>query len=74
MNSLTHQALGINPVTITPEVMLYAGNVVGCDENQVTVKFSDWTGAQVGTEEEVEEIEESHEWGEIVGQWRIVSV
>jgi len=53
--------------------MLHVGTVVGWDENQVTVRFSDWTGARVGTGEDVEEIEESHEWGEIVGQWRIVS-
>jgi len=68
------KALGINPVTITPEVMLRVGTIVNCDENQVTVKFLDWTGVRLGTEEGVEEIEESHEWGDIVGQWRIVSV
>jgi len=54
--------------------MLRVGTVVSCDENQVTVKFSDWTGFSVGTEAEAEEIEESHEWKDIVGQWRIVSV
>jgi len=54
--------------------MLHVGTVVSCDENQVTVKFSDWTGVRLGTEEDMEEIEESHEWGDIVGQWRIVSV
>ena len=72
-NELTYQALGINPVTITPEVILHVGTVVGCDENQVTVKFEDWTGVRLGPEEDVEEVEESHEWGEVVGQWRIVS-
>ena len=55
-------------------MMLHVGTVVGCDKNQVTVKFSDWAGARAGVEDEVDEIEESHEWGEIVGQWRIVSV
>jgi len=53
--------------------MLHVGTVVSCDENQATVIFSDWTGARLGNGEDVEEIEESHEWGEIVGQWRIVS-
>jgi hypothetical protein len=50
--------------------MLHVGTVVGRDENQVTVKLSDWTGFSVGTEE----IEESYEWKDIAGQWRIVSV
>jgi hypothetical protein len=71
---MIYQGLGINPVTITPEVMLHVGTVVGCDENRVTVRFPDWTGVHVGTGEGAEEVEESHEWGEIVGQWRIVSV
>ena len=53
--------------------MLHVGTVVGCDETQVTVRLSDWAGARLGTVEGVEEIEESHEWGEVVGQWRIVS-
>ena len=54
--------------------MLRVGTVVDCDENQVTVKTSDWTGVRLKTEEDAEEVEESHEWGEVVGQWRIVSV
>jgi len=54
--------------------MLHVGTVVSSDENQVAVKISDWTGFSVGTGEEVEEIEERHEWKDIVGQWRIVSV
>ena len=54
-------------------MMLRVGTVVSCDENQVTVKFSGWTGVHHGPEEEVEEIEESHGWGDIVGHWRIVS-
>ena len=73
-NESTYQALGINPATITPEVMLRVGTIVNCDENRAIVKFSDWSGVRLGTEEDVEEIEESHEWGEIVDQWRIVSV
>jgi len=68
------KALGINPVTITPEVMLHVGTVVSCDENQTTVKILDWTGARLGSEEDIEEIEESHAWGNILGQWRIISV
>jgi len=68
------KALGINPVTITPEVMLHVGAVVSCDENQVTVKISDRTGALLGSEEDVEEIEESHSWGDIVNQWRIMTL
>jgi len=54
--------------------MLHVGTVVSCDEKQVTVKFSDWTGVRLGGEEDMEQIEESHGWGDIVGQWRIVSV
>jgi len=54
--------------------MLHVGTVVSRDKNQVTVKLSDWSGFSAGTGEEVEEIEESHEWKEIVDQWRIVSV
>ena len=54
--------------------MLRVGTVVGYDENQVTVKTSDWTGARLGTEEDEEEIEESHEWGEVIGLWRMVSM
>ena len=50
------------------------GTVVSSDENQVAVKFSDWTGFSAGTGEEAEEIEERHEWKDIVGQWRMVSV
>ena len=53
--------------------MLYLGAVINCDENQVTVKFSDWVGVRLGSEEGVEEIEESHAWGNIVGQWRIIT-
>lgn len=49
------------------------GTVVSCDENEVTVRLSDWIGARLGAGEDVEETEERHEWGEIVGQWRIVS-
>ena len=72
---MTHQALGINPATITPEVMLHVGTVVSCDESQVTVKFSDWAGSRLGSEEDVEDIiEETHGWEDVVGQWRIVSV
>jgi hypothetical protein len=51
--------------------MLHVGTVVSCDESKVTVKFSDWAGVRLGSEEDVEE---SHEWGDVVGQWRIVSV
>jgi hypothetical protein len=54
--------------------MLHVGTVVGCNENRVTVKLSDLAGVHLGAEEDVEEIEEVHEWGDIVGQWRIVSV
>ena len=42
------------------------------DENQVTVRFPDWTGVRLGATEDVEEVEESYEWGAVVGQWRIV--
>ena len=52
--------------------MLFVGAVVSCDENQVTVKISDWAGVRFGGEEDVDEIEESHVWGDIVGQWRII--
>lgn len=69
---MIYQALGINPVTITPEVMLRIGSVVSYDENQVTVRFPDWTGVRLGATEDVEEVEESYEWGAVVGQWRIV--
>lgn len=55
-------------------MMLYVGAVVSCDENQVTVKFSDLTGVRLGMEEEVEEIEESHGWGDVVDRWRIITV
>jgi len=68
------KALGINPATITPEVMLRVGTIVNCDENWVTVKSSDWSSVRLGSEEDGEEIEESYEWGDVVGQWRIVSV
>jgi len=61
-------------VTITPEVILHVGAVLSCDENQVTVKFLDWIGVRFETGEGVEEIEEIHGWGDIVGQWRVVSV
>lgn len=54
--------------------MLHVGTVVDCDENQVTIKFSDWTGGLFGNEEDVGEVEESHAWGDIVGHWRIISV
>lgn len=53
--------------------MLYVGVIVSCDENQVTVKFSDWTGSLLGGEEDVEEIEESHAWGDVLNQWRIIA-
>jgi hypothetical protein len=54
--------------------MLYLGAVVSCDENQVTVKILDWVGAQLGSEEDVEEIEESYAWGDVIDQWRIITV
>jgi hypothetical protein len=53
--------------------MLYIGAVVSCDESQVTVKFSGWTGVQHGSEEDTEEVEESHALGDIIGQWRIIT-
>lgn len=55
-------------------MMLHVGTVVSCDGDQVTVKFSDWTDFSVGTEEELEEIEVTHGWEDVVGRWRIVSV
>jgi hypothetical protein len=55
-------------------VTLHIGTVVNCDESKVTVKISDWAGFRIGVEDDTEEIEESHPWGEIVGQWRIISV
>ena len=54
--------------------MLYVGAVVSCDENQVTVKFPDWTGARLAGDGDAEETEESHGWGDIVDQWRIITV
>jgi hypothetical protein len=55
--------------------MLHIGTVVSCDESQVTVRFSDWAGGRLGSEEDVEGIvEETHGWEDVVGQWRIVSV
>lgn len=53
--------------------MLYVGVVVSCDENQVTVKFSDWTGVQPGGGENAEETDESHAWGDVIDHWRIIT-
>jgi hypothetical protein len=53
--------------------MLQVGTVVSCNESQVMVRYSDWTGVRLGSEEDAEEIEESYGWGDIVGQWRTVS-
>lgn len=55
-------------------MILHVGTVVACDANKVAVKFLDWAGFSDGSEEGVEEIEESHGWGEVVNQWRIISV
>ena len=53
--------------------MLYAGAVVGCDENQVTVKFSGWTDVLHGSGEGVEEVEESHALADVIDHWRIIT-
>jgi len=69
----TPVAATLESASVARQVMLRVGTVVGCDENEVAVKSSDWTCGRMGTEEDVEESEERHGWGEVVGQWRVIS-
>jgi hypothetical protein len=64
--------LGINPATITPEMLLHTARVLHCGEDKVTVR--PLTPATFEREEEEEEEEASYMWDEITGgQWRIIA-
>jgi len=66
------KALGINPVTITPEVLLHAATILKFDENNVLVRpqtpTSSWS---LDTDPE----ETEYTWDDIIsGQWKIISI
>ncbi|KAH9921566.1 uncharacterized protein BXZ73DRAFT_79949 [Epithele typhae] len=72
------RALGINQVTLTPEMLLHVGHVEECADNVVVKMVMDAGAGAVsfGAVSEVDEpVEEVFEWTDVLqGDWRLVTI